>query len=75
MKFARGRHILMLDADGATEISEYQNLLKVLNEIKNGKDEAIVVGSRNVVTQKTHTAEVKKTIIQEIIYQRHFDAS
>ena len=59
MKFCHGELILMLDADGATEISEYQVLLKELNQIKNRNDEAFVVGSRNIVTAElSHKAEV-----------------
>ena len=48
----------MLDADGATEISEFDNLLAELNKIKNISNEGFVVGSRNVVTEKVHNAEV-----------------
>lgn len=58
MKFCRGEYILMLDADGATEISEFDNLLAELNKIKNISNEGFVVGSRNVVTEKVHNAEV-----------------
>jgi len=59
MKFCRGQYVLMLDADGATAISEFDNLLKELNKIKNANDEGFVVGSRNVLTENAHNAEVK----------------
>lgn len=58
MKFARGQNILMLDADGATEISEYANLFKIKDSIQNANGEAFVAGSRNVVTEMNKNAEV-----------------
>jgi hypothetical protein len=65
MKFCRGKYVLMLDADGATEISEFENLMTSLNEIKNEHNEAFVVGSRNVVTEKDHIAEVRNILSVE----------
>ena len=58
MKFCRGQYILMVDADGATEISEYERLFKELGDIKNTNNEAFVVGSRNIIME-TKKAEVK----------------
>jgi len=45
---ARGDAILMVDADGATEISELDNLYSTLKKIrsKTGGSEALVIGSR-----------------------------
>ncbi len=51
MKFVRGDFVLMLDADGATEISEYERLEKLLNKISTNK-EGIVIGSRNHLVEK-----------------------
>ena len=51
MKYCRGKYILMLDADGATEISEYDRLFNELETIKNSKEEGYVVGSRNAVSE------------------------
>ena len=52
MKYARGEFILMLDADGATGIRDYEKLKMIMdslrpNEQANG---ALVIGSRNQAT-------------------------
>ncbi len=47
MKFARGKYILMLDADGATEISDLDSLLKVMENIRNEENGTVVIGSRS----------------------------
>jgi dolichyl-phosphate beta-glucosyltransferase len=48
MKYARGEYILMLDADGATKIQDYEKLRVQMDKIRNDEDNgAIVVGSRN----------------------------
>jgi len=53
MKYARGKNILMLDADGATDIKDYEKLQKAMDEIQNKNEDgvdktgALVIGSRN----------------------------
>ena len=47
MKYTKGKYILMLDADGATEISDYQKLRKENDSIKDEEEDlAITIGSR-----------------------------
>ena len=60
MKFIRGQYALMLDADGATQISEYEKLFGELKSIENSNGEGFVVGSRRAVTKEEKTeVEVK----------------
>ena len=48
MSHTSGSTILMLDADGATKISEYSRLQSLLaNEVTDSLDLGIVIGSRN----------------------------
>ncbi len=54
MKHTRGSLILMLDADGATEISDFDKLKSSLEQIKND-DYAIAIGSRNHLVQEVVT--------------------
>ena len=50
MKFARGKYILMLDSDGATDIKDYDRLYE---EIKD-KDFALAIGSRKIISEKAN---------------------
>jgi len=45
MKYTRGQYILMLDADGATDINDYEKLLESLESSKIN-DLGIAIGSR-----------------------------
>jgi dolichyl-phosphate beta-glucosyltransferase len=47
MKHTRGSYILMLDADGATQISDYDKLKSALKD-----DNSIAIGSRNHLVQE-----------------------
>ena len=69
MKYCRGKYILMLDADGATEISEYDRLFTELESIKNTKEEGYVIGSRNAVTE-AKKAEVNSSLIYQRLFHR-----
>jgi dolichyl-phosphate beta-glucosyltransferase len=51
MKHTRGSYILMLDADGATEITDYEKLKTSLENVKI-EDLAISIGSRNHLVQE-----------------------
>jgi dolichyl-phosphate beta-glucosyltransferase len=51
MKHTRGSHILMLDADGATKISDYDKLKSAFDTIKKD-DYAITIGSRNHLVEE-----------------------
>ena len=46
MKYSRGAYILMLDADGATPISDYEKLKNVIDTIKTDENGVVVIGSR-----------------------------
>lgn len=54
-KFARGKHILMLDADGATPIEDFTKLKQQLDmlenqqELNNDQKGALVIGSRKII--------------------------
>ena len=48
MHYVRGKYVLMLDSDGATDIRDYQTLF---NEIKN-EEYCLVIGSRKVIAEK-----------------------
>ena len=48
MKYARGKYILMLDADGATEISDFDSLYNVIESIKSDDKGKLAIGSRNI---------------------------
>lgn len=48
MQFVRGKYILMLDSDGATDIRDY-NLL--FDSLKN-EDYCLAIGSRKIITEK-----------------------
>jgi len=47
MLTAIGKYVLFLDADGATEIKEFEKLLKIMKESVENNGLGIVVGSRN----------------------------
>jgi dolichyl-phosphate beta-glucosyltransferase len=49
MKYTRGKYILMLDADGATSISDYEKLRYRIEKLdtENNVNGAMVIGSRN----------------------------
>ena len=59
MKYARGKYILMLDADGATEISDFDGLYNVIESIKNDDKGKLVIGSRNI--KNDDSVKVNKT--------------
>ena len=46
MKYTKGAYILMLDADGATEVEDYAKLRRELDTIKTEEDLGIAIGSR-----------------------------
>jgi dolichyl-phosphate beta-glucosyltransferase len=47
MKYTKGNYILMLDADGATETSDYEKLRRELDQIKTEDENlGITIGSR-----------------------------
>ncbi len=52
MKFSRGRYILMADADGATDISDYDNLRRIMDTKKSDENEVLVIGSRNHLVEE-----------------------
>jgi dolichyl-phosphate beta-glucosyltransferase len=60
-KHTKGQYIFMLDADGATEISDYQKLRKELDSIKDEEEDlAIAIGSRaHLIEEKETKIEVK----------------
>lgn len=51
MKYARGNSILMLDADGATQIKDYEKLNKALEKI-NSDSNGIAIGSRYKIVEE-----------------------
>jgi dolichyl-phosphate beta-glucosyltransferase len=62
-KYTKGKYILMLDADGATETSDYQKLRKELDSIKDEEEDlGITIGSR------AHLIEEEETKIEVIYY-------
>jgi dolichyl-phosphate beta-glucosyltransferase len=56
MRYSRGEYILMLDADGATDLENYNDLRKNIDKIKKD-DLGITIGSRNHLVEKA-VAEV-----------------
>ena len=56
MKYTRGQYILMLDADGATDIKDYEKLATSISS-SNINDMAIAIGSRRHL-EKDVTTEV-----------------
>lgn len=50
MSLVRGKHALMVDADGATTFSELEHVWKKLEDIKKEKNTPLVmvVGSRRI---------------------------
>lgn len=50
MKYARGEKILMVDADGATDIKDYEKLDQEIKKIQNQNSEGIVIGSRYILS-------------------------
>jgi dolichyl-phosphate beta-glucosyltransferase len=52
---ARGELVLMIDADGATKIDEFQNLENEIKKLMKNNREAIVVGSRAEADKATRT--------------------
>ena len=61
MKYTKGNYILFLDADGATEISDYQKLRKEMDAIKDEEEDvAITIGSRaHLISEEESKVEVK----------------
>lgn len=57
MRFARGKYILMLDADGATEISDFDNLFDEIQRIHNDKGK-LIIGSRSIIHDEDHSVQV-----------------
>jgi dolichyl-phosphate beta-glucosyltransferase len=57
MKFARGKYILMLDADGATNISDYEKLRK---QIKTPEGVEIMDNGAFVIGQRSQQDEEAK---------------
>lgn len=47
--FSRGEYILMVDADGATDVKEIDKIYKLVSDVskKSGKGLGIAIGSRN----------------------------
>jgi len=52
MLTAIGNYVLMLDADGATEINEFEKVVKLLKEKIENNGLGIVAGSRNHIQQE-----------------------
>ena len=48
MQYVRGKYVLMLDSDGATDIRDYQTLF---DEVKN-EEYCLAIGSRKVIAEK-----------------------
>ena len=48
MQYVRGKYVLMLDSDGATDIRDYQTLF---DEVKN-QEYCLAIGSRKVIAEK-----------------------
>ena len=48
MQYIRGKYVLMLDSDGATDIRDYQTLF---DEVKN-EEYCLAIGSRKVIAEK-----------------------
>lgn len=71
MLSARGRNLLFADADGATKFSDYEKLSSALQELtENGKDMAVVVGSRAHLEKKAiATRSAFRTVL---MYGFHF---
>ena len=63
---ARGRLILMVDADGATKIDEFGELEKKLQELQLINREAIVVGSRSHL-DNTPSSKANRTFIRKFL--------
>ena len=78
---ARGKYVLMVDADGATTFSELEQVQKKLEELKKetGKDLVMVVGSRRLgdkVERKWHrklVSDVFKAVITILLGIRSHD--
>jgi hypothetical protein len=52
MKYARGSNILFLDADGATDINDYDKIKSNLDSIINDDGLGMVIGSRYIVVEE-----------------------
>jgi len=48
MHYARGKYILMLDSDGATDIRDYQTLFEKIKD----EEYCVTIGSRKIITEK-----------------------
>ena len=60
LKYTRGKHILMVDADGATPIEDYlklkdqMDLIESEQEASNNQRGALIIGSRKIVEDETN---------------------
>ena len=52
--YSRGEHILMLDADGATDYHEIEGILRSSEKVAAASDKhfSCCIGSRNIVTDQ-----------------------
>jgi dolichyl-phosphate beta-glucosyltransferase len=48
MQFVRGKYILMLDSDGATDVRDFQLLFDKIKD----EDKALAIGSRKIISEK-----------------------
>lgn len=48
--YSRGKYVLMLDADGATDVNELEKIWRKVNTVaeSNEKQYGCVIGSRNI---------------------------
>jgi dolichyl-phosphate beta-glucosyltransferase len=62
MRYARGKYILMLDADGATDISDFDTLYGEIEKIEN-ENGKLVIGSRSIAHDEDDSVQVGIYII------------
>lgn len=52
MRNAKGKYVLMVDADGATDVKEIKKFVNIMNEeVKLGNKNIVLVGSRKLETE------------------------
>ena len=69
MKFARGKYILMLDADGATNIENYDKLKQEMDKFEENQHEegVLVVGSRQIKQQEAKVSILFLNLIERVV--------
>ncbi len=62
--YSRGKYVLMLDADGATDVNELEKIWQKVNSVaeSNQKQFGCVIGSRNI-----DETQVKRTAVRKML--------